>query len=587
MEKTGLKDHWMLWLIIITAFAIIIRSLPAWMNAGWGSDLGIYYGLTKSFIETKEIFNSYSGWGSSYEFFPILYIITGIGHWIAGVDVFWLLPKLAPVFGGLTVPIFYFLVYELIKKRDVALLSAVFLSVASFHVLQTSHAAPLTMGHFFMLLSLYLYIRFIGDSNRFQIPLMVSTLLLVMSHHFTTYFFLISLTVIVFFKSIHVDSLKKIRLDILYLLAASGMAFLYWYLIATTVFNDFMDIGGLQPWYVVGIFYFALVCVFACIFLIRRYKPGLLSFLESKKTDFKRSIKIAVLVIVFLFLSEFVFCFADLPGTSIRMNMYSLLFSLPVVFCAGLGCMGLALINSYQNKWFFRGWFLAVFGSFMFSFLTVNSIFYFYDRHIEYLLVPMSLFSAIALKELFDKKLEFNILGKLRCLRTPGRRWMPVATLSLLVISAMAVYPAQDSFRILDETISSPSMAAIEWMKGNLDRNETVVASDLKLCHLLWAEGFNTTFEETNVTWTCEYWSECISELNPTVNHSRVSHILIDDIMRDKVVNLVVCRSVYMTNESYDKFSCQPFELVYRNATVDMDGLEVHWAEVYRINWRL
>ena len=586
MERTGLKDHWMLWLIIITAFAIVIRSLPAWMNAGWGSDLGIYYGLTKSFIETKEIFSSYSGWGSSYEFFPILYIVTGIGHWIAGVDVFWLLPKLAPIFGGLTVTIFYFLVHELVKKRDIALLSAAFLSVASFHVIQTSHAAPLTMGHFFMLLSLYLYIRFTRDSNRFQIPLLASTLLLVMSHHFTTYFFLISLTAIVFFKSMHVESLKEIKLDVLYLLSASGMAFLYWYLIATTVFNNFMFIGGLQPWYVVGLFYLALLCVFICIFLIRRYKLVLLSFLENKKTDFKRSIKIAILVMLFLFLSEIVFCFVDFPGTNIKMNVYSVLFSLPVIFCAGLGCMGLALINSYQNNWFFRGWFLAIFCSFIISFLTGNSLFHYYDRHIEYLLVPMSLFSAIALKELFDKKLKLNILGKIRCIKTPGKHWLPITTLSLLVISAVVVYPAQDSFRIIDETISDPSMSAIEWMDVNLDRNETVVASDLKLCHLLWAEGFNTTFDETNVTWTCWNFSECISELNSTANHGRVTHILIDDIMRDKAVNLIVYRSVYMTNESYDKFSCQPFEIVYRNATIDRNDLEIHWAEIYKINWR-
>lgn len=575
----------MLWLIIITAFAIVIRSLPAWMNAGWGSDLGIYYGLTKSFVETKEIFNSYSGWGGSYEFFPILYVVTGIVHWIADVDIFWLLPKLAPVFGGFTVAIFYFLVHELVKRRDIALLSAAFLSVASFHVIQTSHAAPLTMGHFFMLLSLYLYIRFTRDSNRFQIPLLASTLLLIMSHHFTTYFFLISLTAIVFFKSMHVKRVREIKLDILYLLSASGMAFLYWYLIATTVFNNFMFIGGLQPWYVVGLFYWALAYVFACIFLIKKYKPALLSFLENKKTDFKRSIKIAILVMLFLFLSEIVFCFVAFPGTNIKMNVYSVLFSLPVIFCAGLGCMGLECIKSYQNNWFFRGWFIAIFGSFIISFLTGNSLF-FYDRHIEYLLVPMSLFSAIAFKDLFNKKFNLNILGKVKCIRTPGKAWLPVTTLSLLVISAVAVYPAQDSFRTVDESISDPSVSAIIWISENFDRNITMVATDLKLCHLLWAEGFNTTFEETNVTWTCWNWSECISELNSTMNHSRVTHILIDDIMRDKSVNLALYCSVYMTNESYDKFSCQPFEIVYRNATVDRNDREIHWAEIYEINWR-
>jgi hypothetical protein len=40
-----------------------------------------------------------------------------------------------------------------------------------------------------------------------------------------------------------------------------------------------------------------------------------------------------------------------------------------------------------------------------------------------------------------------------------------------------------------------------------------------------------------------------------------------------------------MTNESYEKFSNQPFELVYRNATVNPDTEEESWTEVYKVNW--
>ena len=64
-----------------------------------------------------------------------------------------------------------------------------------------------------------------------------------------------------------------------------------------------------------------------------------------------------------------------------------------------------------------------------------------------------------------------------------------------------------------------------------------------------------------------------------------VTHVLIDDVMRDVSVNVHVLHSVYMTNESYLKFKQEPFELVYRNATVNQDNEEVHWAEVYSVNW--
>ena len=150
-----LLKNWVFWLFVITGFAIIIRSIPAWTNAAWGCDFGIYYGQTLKFVESGgSWYNPYFGWGSSYNYFPVLYAITGFVHWITGIEVIVLMPKLIPIFGGLTVFIFYFIVNSLIKDRKIALLSCLFLAVLPFHVYQTSHASPITMGHFFMMLSL-------------------------------------------------------------------------------------------------------------------------------------------------------------------------------------------------------------------------------------------------------------------------------------------------------------------------------------------------------------------------------------------------------------------------------------------------
>jgi len=239
----AIAKHWVFWLILITTLAIVLRSIPAWTNAAWGNDFGIYYGLTNELVESGELYNPYDGWGGSYQYFPVLYAITGFAHWITGIDVLTLMPKIAPIFGGLTVVILYFLVYELVKKRNVALLSAAFLSVASVHVYQTSHAAPLTMGHFFMLLSLYFFVKY-TKNLKYALPLLFSTILLIMSHHLTTYFYLLSLVSIVLLKSVGTD-LKDLRREILYLSACSAMTFLYWIFVATPVFYDFM--GRLEP----------------------------------------------------------------------------------------------------------------------------------------------------------------------------------------------------------------------------------------------------------------------------------------------------------------------------------------------------
>ena len=41
----------------------------------------------------------------------------------------------------------------------------------------------------------------------------------------------------------------------------------------------------------------------------------------------------------------------------------------------------------------------------------------------------------------------------------------------------------------------------------------------------------------------------------------------------------------FMTNESYNKFLEQPFELIYRNVTYNNAFEETYWTEVYQINW--
>lgn len=131
------------------------------------------------------------------------------------------MPKIAPIFGGFSVLIFYFLAYELFGSRKKAILSTLLLSVLPFHVYQLSHASPLTMGHFFMILSLYLFIKF-RKNTVYVFPLMISTVLLFMSHHLTTYFYMITLIFILFFENASQKNwTKHLKKDILYIIISS------------------------------------------------------------------------------------------------------------------------------------------------------------------------------------------------------------------------------------------------------------------------------------------------------------------------------------------------------------------------------
>lgn len=557
--------HWFFWLILITGVAILIRSIPAYVNAAWGNDFGIYYGLTNSFIKTKSIINPYDGWGNSYQYFPILYMITGIAHWITGIQVFSLLPKIAPIFGGLTVFILYFIVYELFHDRFIALLSSALLSVATFHVYQTSHAAPLTMGHFFMMLSIYFFIRY-RENRRMIIPLILSTSLLILSHHFTTYFYLISIMFILFFDIMYHKDLKQYH-TLLYVIFASSLAFAYWAFIATPVFYDFMsDRLFNSPLGIVALYYLFLSLGYISIILIRNRRISIPSFnlsIGEKITLFS----IIIISAVFLISSH------NIPGVYVKLNPIAIFLSIPMIFLVSISAAGLPLIK--DKGALVKGWFLAILSSFFSSFFFN----FFPDRHLEYLIVPVCIIAAFTIRETLTN------IDNLRArfshpFHMVSRRRMTVLSVIgvICIVNMMAAYPSVEVLDAIDERLTDPCVNALNWMEGNLTKG--VVASDHRLSMLLWAEGFPITYDETNLTWIAENISGCAEELLEL----NISYILIDDIMRDNVLNVGVGVYLHMTNESYEKFSKPPFKLVYRNTTVNSLGEETHWAEVYSVN---
>ncbi len=589
MKHLDFLKTWLFWLFLITAIAIVVRSIPAWTNAAWGGDFGIYYGLTSRFVENQQIFNNYDGWGGMYNYFPILYIFSAIGHWITGVDLLWVMPKIAPVFGGLTVFIFYFIVYDLTKRRDLAILSSLFLAVIPFHVYQTSHAAPLTMGHFFMLLSMYLFLKTM-NKKKYLIPLLVSTVFLIMSHHLTTYFFLITIFFIVVIKSIRVD-LRSMYRDVFYVTVASALAFSYWIFVATPVFSTFMNTGlSISSYLVIFLFYVSLFGLLLGIVALKNTSPALIHMLKKKcafhpTSSRKRALLYFAAGFLFIFSAEIVFLFVNFPVSGMRMRPLSVIYSIPMLLFIGFGCLGVEYLKKVNNYWFFQAWLFAILCSFTYSLVTVNTTL-FSDRHIEYLTVPACLFAAIGVFFFFrDRDHKVPLFFK-KQLSYPSIQVLFVLVVCGLVFSnAVAVYPVYKSLEWMDESIPDETANTIDWMKNNLNTTTMVVATDLRLSKMIWAEGINATFEETNTTWTCDTWVGCVADLYDGENHRVVTHVLIDDVMRDVSVNVRVIQSLYMTNESYLKFAEEPFELLFRNATINQNNEEVHWSEVYKINW--
>jgi hypothetical protein len=123
-------------------------------------------------------------------------------------------------------------------------------------------------------------------------------------------------------------------------------------------------------------------------------------------------------------------------------------------------------------------------------------------------------------------------------------------------------------------------------MKTQVDTRTSVIVSDHRLARMVESAGYNTTLDETVALWYTQNLSDYLNELlGIGKGHGRVTHVLIDDIMRNRVVHVGFGSIVYMTNASYDKFAQPPFEFLYRNATLAPNGDEIHWTELYQVNW--
>jgi len=621
-----LSRNWVFWLILITGFAIFIRSIPAWTHAAWGCDFGIYYGQTLKFVETWEVYNPHLGWGSSYEYFPVLYIVTGFFHKLTGIDIIVLMPRLAPIFGGLTILIFYFVVYELTNNRRISLISSLFLAVLPFHAYQTSHASPLTMGHFFMMFSFLFFLKY-RKKILYIFPLIISTILLIMSHHLTTYFYLIILIFIVFFENASsskwTSSLKK---DVFYVLLTSALVFSYWAFIATNVYNKMIEGIKLGPislgsYGVIILFYVLFFLCFGFIRLIRRFnvlcevkkeKSGnqflrlickINPFCKKGKSNLRRNVKIFCSSIIICYLVMSFFVVFDMPWMNFSFTPLSVVYATPLLIVFSFAVAGFRYTWSIKNGIFIRGWVFAILISFVYGLIS-NSRSILPHRHFEYLMAPVSILAVLGLGGIF-LKLDYNSILKRfkrkdvknaskRFLKR--RRWIAYFVVIFILVStnALSVYEVHKSLGQSDERITMQDIYAIDWLDANLEKNSSMIISDHRIERIIEARGFNTSKDETTYIWQVKNLTDYVSELYGIGhNYTRVTHVFIDDIMVESGVHVGYRKkgfeTIYMTEESYLKFNdSKLFDLVYRNETmeIDLETFEpVHWAEIYEVNW--
>jgi len=335
-------------------------------------------------------------------------------------------------------------------------------------------------------------------------------------------------------------------------------------------------------------------------------KVGKVFWFKSKNNQRNHFI-LKFLLILFgsLFLMMF-FLVVKMPWTNFTFTIETIVYSFPLLVMISLAVSGFSYVYKQKQGLFICGWFLAVLISLIFALVTNNGVIL-PDRHMEYFMAPVAVLGVYGLGGIFSDPSFKELLSDLSIKKIKNIRklygWMKITkslrfvffimTILLVLSLGSTVYVSYSSLNVAVEEITNEDAQVVKWMSENLDKNNSVIASDHRLARLAESYGFNTTLDETVNLWEAENISDYIDELiGVGKNHSCVTHIIIDDKMKYDVVHVYFGIIKYMTNKTwtagYDKFQNEPFELIYKNASKEIDTLKkepLRWAEVYAVNW--
>ncbi len=625
------KFGWKFYLTIVTVLAVVIRSIPSWIYSAWGTDFGIYYSITIEFLIKKNPFYEYPAvWGSSgYGSFPMLYSIILGAHFLTGLPPQELLSKVPPIIGGLTVIPLYLIAYQLTKSKKVSLLAAALLAINPIHVYQTSMPYLLTVGHFFLLLSLFFFIKWIRENKYFGL-LVASSIALLLSHHLSNYMYIISITGIIFVGGIYnYIPRKSIKRGFAFIISFTTFSVAYW-ILRVPGMKYFMSspFHYILPWYGVA--------AIGLAFLLTLYYIALNYRINSSGKLFKklRSLKISHVFTISLGISMGIFLTLALVGLhGYYIPIIAVFYSIPFMLTIGFIGVGFVKLKDYPISFYFLGsWLLSIVASLIFGIVTWASVEPW--RHVEYMMEPLSIIGAIGIASIMkseffhriqvkkrisvileggsyytphkffgDTPLEISNpvpVGGARIIRDPityeekypvGRIFQIIFifTITFIVLmSGISAFPFMNHVeRSTQEGISPVIMSGIEWLNENGNRNYTVATNHM-IGTILEAYGFPSSFEYDYKIWNATNWTDCIDELKGlNGTYPPIGYVLITkDMYQYGVFGYNNSQNpleppVFMGEKGYEKFHKEPFKLIFRNATAD----DKDWVEVYTVDW--
>jgi hypothetical protein len=502
--------------LLAAVFLVVFLALEPLLSFSlFGSDTGEYFRLTSSLLANGGIprGNSYLGWGFAYPDFPGIFLLAGAAAGATGADALTALTIVIPVVAVLSILPLFLLFRRLIDHDGVAVLGAALATVAMPRLFSIAHPAPLALGDFLVVAALWVFVEGRRD-RRWYLPLGLTALALIATHHLSSYFFLVSaLGGLVLLELVRPGAWSRRfpSRELAFLAAFSGVLVLYWFAYARSFASVVgQGIPGLSSPAAVpvglAVILAALVVGSGALIRWRRARPRRRAPKVKLPSD-RSVLRDAVVILGLTFGGIALLLVHAIPGTTQTTTLAGLLFFAPLLLTIAGASGSRRLIAFHRLGPLGATWTAAVGASAILGLATANPV-VIPSRHPEYLLIPVMLLVAVSLGRLLARSSDRR-----------GRSALVAGGLALVVVvaaNAAIVYPPPSDFGGFQEGLTRADAGLWMWVGIGIPTG-AVVASDHRLSSMIFGfDGNRATWDSTPALFTGTNASAAYTELRGT-----------------------------------------------------------------------
>lgn len=578
--RPPIRPETVFFLVGLALLLVFLALEPYLSYAVFGSDTGEYYRLTASLLTTGHlpVGAAYGGWGSAYPDFPGIYLLAGAGGGGLGLDPLTALTVIVPVVAVLSVFPLFLLFRRLYPHDMVALLAAGLASVAMPRLFSLAHAAPLALGDLLGVAALWMFLETRQD-RRWFLPLSLTGGALIITHHLSTYFFVVGALGGLLLLELWRPGLWSRRFPVrefAFLGSFLTVTFLFWFY-GTTSFVGKVILPAFPasiartpgaPFAVLEVAGLSAIAISAFLLYWRRagYRPH--RAWVRLPTD-RSVLRDFLILLAAIFGGVALLVFAPLPGTTQTTIPAAILWFSPVLALVLFGSGSRKALTPSRLGPFGLAWLGALAllaiaalatGSLPGSPLTGYAAAIPPARFAEYLFLPLGLLAAVGLARLV-----------VRAGDRFGRRAFLAGCLGvvlLLAANAAIVYPPQSDLGGFEEGLTHGDAGIWMWV-GIAEPRTAVVASDHRLSSMIFGfDGNPATWGSTPALFTGANWSAAAQELrhsNAPNAPAPIDLVAVDSVMYSGVALDPASAAQPLSSQAIAWFGSLPFVVVYEN----------------------